>query len=327
MECGDGEKEINLVSLFDEPSLVPLGAVGERYWNTVSAMGAPTVDEIRYMHVIFAQTGFPYSEVPFGQPFQRRNGSAVLGLTPGYLHNPVTKRLELQGLPYGSIPRLLMLYICNEAKRAKTKRIDMNRSMTSFLRHDLLVSPSGGVRGGLTMFKKQMNRVAATPITIGLNYLTEKGRAGGATFKPTPAIVEYKVWDDDSLIDKPMWHTEVTLSESFFDGVIHHSVPLDDRAIQALRKSPLQLDTYFNLAQRLPRMRGNEVQRISWRVLREQVGQEYAEVKMFKFRYLEALAKVKRVYPDANITYDADGIELRRSKAPIPSNLLLLSGK
>lgn len=314
------------MSLFDEPSLVPLGAVGERYWDTVATMGAPTVDEIRYLHVIFAQTGFPYSEVPMGQPFQRRNGSAVLGLTPGYLMNPKTKRLELQGLPYGSMPRLLMLYICNEAKRTKTKKIDMNRSMTSFLRNDLLVSPSGGARGGLTAFKKQMNRVAATPITIGLNYLTEKGRNGAATFKPTPAIVEYKVWDDDSLIDKPMWHTEVTLSESFFDGVIHHSVPLDDRAIQALRKSPLQLDTYFNLAQRLPRMKGNEVVRISWAKLREQVGQEYAELKNFKFNYLKSLQMVKRVYPDANISYDADGIELRRSKAPIPSNLLLPFG-
>ena len=314
------------MSIFDEPALIPIGTVGERYWNTVATIGEPTVDEIRYMHVIFAQTGFPYSEVPFGQPFQRRNGSAVLGLTPGYLMNPVTRRLELQGLPYGSIPRLLMIHICNEAKRTSKRKIDMNRSMTKFLRDDLLVSPSGGVRGGLTAFKKQMNRVAATPITIGLNYLTEKGRNGAATFKPTPAIVEYKVWDDDSLIDKPMWHTEVTLSESFFDGVIHHSVPLDDRAIQALRKSPLQLDTYFNLAQRLPRMKGSEVQRISWAKLREQVGQEYAEVKMFKFRYLEALAKVKRVYPDANITYTADGIELRRSKAPIPSNLLLPFG-
>ena len=314
------------MSIFDEPALIPIGTVGERYWNTVATIGEPTVDEIRYMHVIFAQTGFPYSEVPFGQPFQRRNGSAVLGLTPGYLMNPLTRRLELQGLPYGSIPRLLMIHICNEAKRTSKRKIDMNRSMTKFLRDDLLVSPSGGVRGGLTAFKKQMNRVAATPMTIGLNYLTGRGGRGAATFKPTPAIVEYKVWDEDSLVDKPMWHTEVTLSESFFDGVLHHSVPLDDRAIQALRKSPLQLDVYFNLAQRLPRMRGNEVQRISWAKLREQVGQEYGEVKTFRFNYLRALEKVKGVYPDANITYTADGIELRRSKPPIPSNLLLPFG-
>jgi hypothetical protein len=315
------------MSIFDEPALTPIGAIGERYWNTVATMGEPTVDEIRYMHVIFAQTGFPYSEVPFGQPFQRKNGSAVLGLTPGYLMNPVTRRLELQGLPYGSIPRLLMLHICNEAKRCGRRKIDMNRSMTKFLRDDLLVSPSGGVRGGLTAFKKQMNRVAATPMTIGLNYLTGRGGRGATTFKPTPAIVEYNVWDEDSLVDKPMWHTEVTLSETFFDGVLHHAVPLDDRAIQALRKSPLQLDTYFNLAQRLPRMKGNEVQRVSWAQLKEQIGQEYAEIKGFKQNYLKALAMVKQVYPDANITYNTDGIELRRSKPPIPRNLLLDFGQ
>lgn len=315
------------MSIFDEPALKPIGAIGERYWNTVATMGEPTIDEIRYLHVIFAQTGFPYSEVPFGQPFQRRNGSAVLGLTPGYLMNPVTRRLELQGLPYGSIPRLLMLHICNEAKRKNSRKIDMNSSMTRFAKDDLLLSPSGGVRGGLTVLKKQMNRVAATPMTIGLNYLTGRGGRGATTFKPTPAIVEYNVWDEDSLVDKPMWHTEVTLSETFFDGVINHAVPLDDRAIQALRKSPLQLDTYFNLAQRLPRMKGNEVQRITWAQLKEQIGQEYAEVKGFKQNYLKALAMVKQVYPDANITYNADGIELRRSKPPIPRNLLLPFGE
>jgi Plasmid encoded RepA protein len=315
------------MSIFDEPALKPIGYIGERYWDAVATMGEPTVDEIRYLHVIFAQTGFPYSEVAFGQPFQRRNGSAVLGLTPGYLMNPATRRLELQGLPYGSIPRLLMIHICNEAKRTSKRSIDMNRSMTKFLRDDLLVSPSGGIRGGLTAFKKQMNRVAATPMTIGLNYLTGRGGRGATTFKPTPAIIEYKVWDEDSLVDKPMWHTEVTLSESFFDGVIHHAVPLDDRAIQALRKSPLQLDIYFNLAQRLPRMRGNEVQKISWSQLRDQIGQEYAEIKGFKQNYLKGLAAVKQVYPDANITYNADGIELRRSKPPIPRNLLLPFGE
>jgi hypothetical protein len=316
------------MSIFDEPSLKPISSVGERYLNAAAelSVGTPTVDDIRYLHMIFAQTGFPYSEVEMGKPFQRRNGLAHIGLTPGYLMDPETKRLELQGLPYGSIPRLLMLYICHDAKRYNRKVIDMNRSITSFLRDDLLIQPSGGVRGGLTAFKKQMNRVAATPITIGMTYLTERGKPGATTYKP-PAVIEgIKVWDEDSLIDKPMWNTEVQLSETFFETILEHSFPLNDRAIQALRKSPQKLDLYFNLAQRLPRIQSGVV-KFSWQKAKEQWGQEYGEMKHFKFKILQHLADVLRVYPDAKVTYTNEGLELRPSKPPIPRNLLVLTGK
>ena len=307
------------MSIFDEPSLVPLGAVGERYWSALGEIARPpSNDEVSFLHVLFAHTGMPHKEHPFGQPYQRRNGSVYLGLTPGYLMNPETKKLELQGLPYGPLPRLIMLYICNEAKRSNCAKVDMNRSMTSFLREDLMVNTSGGPRGGITSFKRQMNRVAATPITIGMTYLTDRGRTGVATHKPNPAIIQYKVWDEDSLVDKPMWNTEVTLSPEFFEGVIHHSIPLDVRAIHALRSSSMGLDVYFNLAQRLVRMRDGEVQLVTWQQLRDQFAPEYSEIKRFKFAFSELLARVLRVYPEANVTEVAGGLEFRRSKPPVP---------
>lgn len=312
------------MSIFDEPAPKPISTIGERYWNNLSLLpDAPTFDEISYLHIIFAQTGFPYSEVPLGQPFQRRNGAAVLGLTPGYLMNPATRKLELQKLPYGTIPRLLMLHICTEATSTQKQTIDMNRSMTQFLRDDLLICTNGGPRGGMTAFKGQMNSVAATPITIGLNYLTGKGGRGATTFKPTPAIVEYRVWDEKSLVNRVPWNTEVILSDSFFGSLITHSVPLDFRAIQALRKSPLSLDIYFTLAYRLHDIAPGKVESPTWSQLREQFGMEGYELKIFKYRFLGYLKDVLRFYPDAKIEVTDRGLSFRRSKPPIPKRLLL----
>ena len=98
------------MSNLDEPALKPFSSVGERYWEGVELIATPpTMDDITYLHILFAHTGMPYKEVEFGKPYRRQNGRVWLGLTPGYLMNPKTNKLELQGLPYGPLPRLLML--------------------------------------------------------------------------------------------------------------------------------------------------------------------------------------------------------------------------
>ena len=303
------------MSIFDEPAMCPIGAVGDRYWDNVALISSPpAMEDITYLHVLFAHTGMPYKEVPFGQSYIRRNGRVSLALSPGFLMNPTTRQLEMQGLPYGPLPRLLMLYICHEAKRWNRPLIDMNRSMSSFLRQDLLAKSSGGgPRGALTSLKRQMNRLAATPMTIGLAYT-----GGVSTIRPTPAIVEYRVWDEESLKNRPMWKTEILMSDKFFEGVINQSIPLDNRAIQGLKSSAMCLDIYFNLAQRLYRIRAGKVEKVTWAQLWGQFGQDYTELKRFKFAFIENLRRVLKFYPDANITEYEEGIEFRRSPAPVP---------
>jgi Plasmid encoded RepA protein len=311
------------LSIFDEAAPRPVGRYGERYFDALErVIGAPTGDDITYLHVIFAQTGFPYKPVPKGQPFQRRNGQAVIGLTPGYLLDLETGELELQGLPFGVTPRKLMLHVCNETIRSGKREIDLNTSMTRFVDDDLEMSASGGVRGGITAYKEQVNCLAATQMVIGLNYVTPKGGRGASTFKPAPAISGYKVWDDDSLIGKPKFNTTLQLSESFFEGVQIHSIPLDDRAISFLGRSPLRLDVYFNLAQRLHRIPYAHPLLVTYKDLHAQMGQEYARPIDFVRKYREAVEEVKKVYPDANVVFKPEGVEFRHSKPPVPRKLV-----
>lgn len=303
------------MSIFDEPAMRPLGAVGERYWDNVSLISSPpTLEDIMFLQVAFAHTGMPYREVELGKSYVRRNGSVSIALSPGFLMNQKLKRLEMQGLPFGSIPRLLMLHICHEAKRWGNPLVDMNRSMSSFIREDLGgKSTGGGPRGALTILKDQMNRLAATHMTIGLAFT-----GGVSTVRPGSPFIEYRVWDEESLKNRPMWKTEVLLSDKFFESVIEQSIPIDMRAIQGLKSSPMCLDLYFNLTQRLYRIPGAQVQRVTWEQLWAQYGQDYVALKRFKQAANENLKRVLKFYADANITEIEGGLEFRQSPPPVP---------
>lgn len=74
----------------------------------------------------------------------------------------------------------------------------------------------------------------------------------------------------------------MTLSHEFFATLAEHAVPLDPRAIHALQKSALALDVYTWLAHRLWRIKKPDGVKLSWRNLKEQFGQEYADPKDFK---------------------------------------------
>lgn len=114
-----------------------------------------------------------------------------------------------------------------------------------------------------------------------------------------------------------LWPGTMTLSREFFDSLLDHAVPLDPRAIAALKDSSLALDVYSWLAHRLCRVRKAEGVKLSWANLQAQFGQEYVCRKDFKKKFRAALLKVCAVYPDARVEDEIGGIRLRSSPAPV----------
>ena len=56
---------------------------------------------------------------------------------------------------------------------------------------------------------------------------------------------EYKLWWNPKLPSQlPLWKSTVTLSTDFFDEIVERPVPIDMRALKALKRSPLALDIY-----------------------------------------------------------------------------------
>jgi replication initiator protein len=111
---------------------------------------------------------------------------------------------------------------------------------------------------------------------------------------------------------------ELELSEEFFETLALHAVPLDHRALGALKHSALALDVYTWLAHRLCRIKKAEGIKLSWSNLRDQFGQEYRDPKNFKKEFRQALRQVLAVYPDARIEDAAGGLIMRPSKPPFP---------
>ena len=68
------------------------------------------------------------------------------------------------GLPYGSVPRLIMSWITTEAVRTKEKKLILGDSLSAFL-HRLNLLRTGGVRGDISRLKNQMKRLLSCAIT------------------------------------------------------------------------------------------------------------------------------------------------------------------
>jgi hypothetical protein len=279
-------------------------------------LGDPDPNELRYLHTVLAQCGLPYrAPSPQLRDYIRKNGVVSLVVTSGYLTNPETGDEELQGIPYGAKSRLLMIHLCTEAILRQSATVPIQDSMSAFMK-SLGMSVTGGKKGSITLFKEQLNRLAAAQIKLGIRYETEAGYRA-INQRPAPLIAEYDVWFPKHPNQRMLWSSTVTLSNEFFDSLRSHALPLDPRAIRSLQSSAMALDIYTWLAHRLPRVKSPNGDPVSWEAIKGQFGQEFRNAKRFRQDFREALAKVIAVYRKARIESAANGLRLRLSPPPI----------
>ena len=62
-------------------------------------------------------------------------------------------------------------------------------------------------------------------------------------------------WSPRDPEQQPLWNSVVVLSADFYDEFVAHAVPIDLRALRALRGSPLALDIYSWLTYRMSYLR------------------------------------------------------------------------
>jgi hypothetical protein len=127
-------------------------------------------------------------------------------------------------------------------------------------------------------------------------------------------------WAPQRLPRTPLAQSNVTLSQKFFEQLIQAPVPLDLRAIRALKRSPLSLDLYAWATRRVGYLK--RPLRISWRSFQLSFGVGYADTPQGKSRFrgnaIEALRRVKAVYPQLKIEQKPDGLLLFPSSTHIP---------
>jgi hypothetical protein len=127
-------------------------------------------------------------------------------------------------------------------------------------------------------------------------------------------------WTPQKLPQSSLGQSGVTLSQRFFEQLVEAPVPLDLRAIKALKRSPLSLDLYAWATRRVSYLR--RPLRISWASFQLSFGAGYAETPQGRSRFrgnaIEALRRVKVVYPQLKIQIQQDGVLLYPSPTHIP---------
>lgn len=264
----------------------------------------PGSNDMAFTHSILCQVGLPRKKVE-GREFMRRSGDAWLALQAGWIdegNGPVA-----QPLPYGAMPRLALAWVSSYAVRNKTREITIGRSASEFL--TLMGMDNQGTR--YKTLRDQMHALASCRLQLGF-----KGR----TYSGVP-VEQFDAWQKPgSAGEYARWPGIMTLSDGYYNGLIESAVPLDNRALHALKGSALSLDIYTWLAHRLHRIEGKPV-RLFWANLRDQFAQEYQGKdpdKDFKKSFLPALRDVLAVYPKAKVIQIKGGIMLYPSPPPIP---------
>ena len=118
------------------------------------------------------------------------------------------------------------------------------------------------------------------------------------------------------------------LSESFFNEITRHPVPLDMNTLTALKRCALSLDLYLWLTYRTFSLK--HPVRITWRQVYRQFGPRPDKVsvpdtaKNFRRKVLRELKKIKLAWPELNYSTAKGVLILSPSKPAIPPGQLQL---
>ena len=131
------------------------------------------------------------------------------------------------------------------------------------------------------------------------------------------------------MADQPtLWENWVELSEEFFKAVTAHPVPVDMNALQHLKGSALALDLYAWLTHEAFRSSTRKKsRRVAWRSLHEQFGADYSDLRNFSRKAMEALGKIKTVYPGLEIETFRGSLTIKPGQLAIPTKTVSVSAK
>ena len=256
-------------------------------------------DALGVMARAMVQATLPHSKVA-GNEFTRRNGNYSLTiLSPSSI-----------GLPYGSVPRLLLAWVTTEAVKTKSRELELGDSLSGFMR-ELDLVPTGGRWGSITRLKEQTKRLFASSITA----IYEQGQG---TQIINQAVADRAVfwWHPKDPDQAALWKSTITLTDNFYREIIDRPVPIDMRAIKALKKSPMALDIYTWLTYRVSYLKRPTA--ISWASLAMQFGSSYSRQRDFKTAFMSELKKVVTVYGGVQVEALPAGLMVKPSLTHIP---------
>jgi len=262
-------------------------------------------NDIGYLFSGWALAALPHKRLADDTAWQVTTDRVTLivqpGLRPAASGTPVSV-----GVPYGSRARLILLYLQTEAVRTNNREVELGRSLHAWLRRlEILI-------GG-----KQMASVRDQAERISRCRLSFQIKQGTRTGLVNQHILDTSMFIEDEEAQGGLFVEKASLSQSFFDELKRHPVPVEEAAVRQIANNSLALDVYCWLAYRLHSLSAPIT--ITWKALHGQFGQSVARLDHFKDHFRTVLQLAMSVYPEADVE-EADsgiGLILRPSRPPV----------
>jgi Plasmid encoded RepA protein len=279
--------------------------------NIAAEILAESSDATGFTYSGFCQAALPHKRLPDDKEWIRQSERLTLMIEPGRMPIPGQNEARFLGVPFGSRARLILLYLQTEALRTKSRHVELGGSMREWLRR-MGVSPGGKT---FREVREQATRLSTCKLSF---YWPQSGGMGFSNER----IVDGGILFNDPADDRQgsLFADTVRLSESFYNALRKHPVPLWEPAIRQLQNNSMALDLYVWLSYRLHVLK--KPTPIHWPRLHEQFGSGFKAIRQFKPTFIANLELALTVYPEAIVEPHDQGLVLVPSRPPIPERLI-----
>ena len=279
--------------------------------GTTIGLDRPTDQDKAFLARQLVQTTLPHADPGNVPVWSRSNGSLTLTIQQGYDDDG-----QPYGHPYGTIPRLLMYWMTTEALRTKSTRLELGDSLAGFMDELGLDSSRGGIRSDAYRLKEQMIRLFEARVSFTTR-IERDGITGQERDRMQIAEKTLLWWDQKNPKQRALWGSYVQLDPRFHAAITANTVPVDLRALRAIKRSPLALDLYSLLTYQAFRAgKGGQSRFVTWKQLQVALGTGYTDSADLRRAVKAALLKISTVYPHLSIGEREGGIEVLPESLP-----------
>jgi len=276
---------------------------------------AKEADAIGYTSPLLILATMPHSEP------KDENGNKMLEFTRSNGPYSLTMQGDPElGVPYGSLARLIFVFIISEAVRTQNKEVFLGRNLSEFMR-EIGFNPIWGKRGNIRNVREQLARFSGCRITCK-GYKIGKGSKQRMDVENLESLYQISpvskamLWWNPTYANiknstEPLFKSSIILTDEFYNQITSTPVPLDMRALKALKNSSMALDIYSWLTYSMFSLRSDV--KIPWKKLFSQFGANYKRLVDFKKNFMKELKDVLLIYKNVNITIEKDGVSLQPS--------------
>lgn len=272
----------------------------------VEAAGLVMGDEdlqAAFIHAGFALTALPHRRIAEHE-WMREAAGLTLRVESGK-----DEKGNPAGVPYGSVARMILLYLQTEAVRTRSREVELGRSMNRWM--TAMGVNNGGK--GYSLVREQSWRISLCRLTFFAT--SEEGiqvTNGGFV---RSAILPYQ--PDAPSAQLSLWRERVVLDEAFYASLVEHPLPVREAAIRGIAHRSMAIDIYVWLAYRLWQLK--KPKRIPWPAFYGQFGAGFTRLRAFRQHIREPLALALAAYPEARVEVDNEnGLLLHPSPSPVP---------